>query len=506
LAIVTLAFGVTLRSASLSINGTRYFWLDDDQMISMRYARNLAHGDGLVWNPGERVEGYTNPGWTLVMAGLHLLPISDAKMAVAVKAVSWLLACWILILAERLTTRLLPDDDLAPVFVLITLALCRDLLFWAVNGFDTTLLTAVFLCVLVRLLEERDRAPRALTYILLGTLPVIRSDAYYVWAGAAIMALGLSRERTRTASWLAMSLALPAAHVGWRRWYYQEWLPNTYFVKVSGVAERFGTSTAYLKDFVYGYAALLSMAVVGAFRDSARSRRWLLAPGVCGIAYVCLVGADMYSLTRYLAYFIPVLVVLAAAGVNSLEAQWRPARAAVLVSLALSMLFQIGINGKSQFLRLASLNGEPQRSVVTAIAILDNTRPTASVAVVAAGIVPYFSHRPAFDILGLSDRHVSHGLAHPGEAVGHTKYDPEYTLGQHPDVLAPLWDCDEGRALPSTQSTRTQAIVASSAFAAGYRGRGVEISTPDGPSWIYVEAGTSAANPTVDWRHIGYSR
>ncbi len=33
-------------------------------MILMRYAYNLAHGNGLVWNPGERVEGITNPLWT----------------------------------------------------------------------------------------------------------------------------------------------------------------------------------------------------------------------------------------------------------------------------------------------------------------------------------------------------------------------------------------------------------------------------------------------------------
>jgi hypothetical protein len=41
--------------ASMSIDGVRWFWIDDDQKISMRYARNLAEGHGLVWNPGERV-------------------------------------------------------------------------------------------------------------------------------------------------------------------------------------------------------------------------------------------------------------------------------------------------------------------------------------------------------------------------------------------------------------------------------------------------------------------
>ena len=40
----------------------------DDAFISFRYAENLANGQGLVFNPGERVEGYSNPLWTVLFA------------------------------------------------------------------------------------------------------------------------------------------------------------------------------------------------------------------------------------------------------------------------------------------------------------------------------------------------------------------------------------------------------------------------------------------------------
>ena len=46
------------------------WWLTDDAFISFRYARNLVDGHGLVFNPGERVEGYTNFLWTLELAGI----------------------------------------------------------------------------------------------------------------------------------------------------------------------------------------------------------------------------------------------------------------------------------------------------------------------------------------------------------------------------------------------------------------------------------------------------
>src|SRR5947207_1976256 len=86
-AVVILLSTKALFDSSIVIDGQRYFWLDDDQMISMRYARNLARGHGAVWNPGEFVEGYTNPLWTLIMAGVHLLPIDDAHTSVVMRGI-----------------------------------------------------------------------------------------------------------------------------------------------------------------------------------------------------------------------------------------------------------------------------------------------------------------------------------------------------------------------------------------------------------------------------------
>ncbi|HCP45317.1 MAG TPA: hypothetical protein DIU15_04715, partial [Deltaproteobacteria bacterium] len=41
-------------------------YVKDDTFISMRYARNLAMGHGLVFNYGDRLEGYTNFLWVVL--------------------------------------------------------------------------------------------------------------------------------------------------------------------------------------------------------------------------------------------------------------------------------------------------------------------------------------------------------------------------------------------------------------------------------------------------------
>src|SRR3972149_6686977 len=61
------------RASFVALDGRRYFSLFDDAMISMRYAWNLSHGNGLVWNLGQRVEGYSSILMVLVMALPNLL-------------------------------------------------------------------------------------------------------------------------------------------------------------------------------------------------------------------------------------------------------------------------------------------------------------------------------------------------------------------------------------------------------------------------------------------------
>src|SRR5262245_4613068 len=70
-----IARGAVLLVVALAIvviferNVRRGWFLNDDAFITFRYARNLVDGHGLVFNPGERVEGYTEFLFALLMAG-----------------------------------------------------------------------------------------------------------------------------------------------------------------------------------------------------------------------------------------------------------------------------------------------------------------------------------------------------------------------------------------------------------------------------------------------------
>ena len=68
------------------------------------------------------------------------------------------------------------------------------------------------------------------------------------------------------------------------------------------------------------------------------------------------------------------------------------------------------------------------------------TAPGTSLAVVAAGNVSYFAHRPTEDLLGKNDPVIARMPPRDEFLPGHDRWDYEYTVGRlKPDILVTLW-------------------------------------------------------------------
>jgi len=74
----------------------------DDVYITYRYAYNLAHGRGLVFNPGERVFGISDPGVAMLLAGLNRATgIAIPTLGTGVTAAALLAIAGLLLAASR---------------------------------------------------------------------------------------------------------------------------------------------------------------------------------------------------------------------------------------------------------------------------------------------------------------------------------------------------------------------------------------------------------------------
>ena len=68
-------------------------WICDDAFITMRYVKNFVDGNGLVYNIGERMEGYTHFLWLMLLAASKAIGFDpvDASMWLGIAAYAGIL-------------------------------------------------------------------------------------------------------------------------------------------------------------------------------------------------------------------------------------------------------------------------------------------------------------------------------------------------------------------------------------------------------------------------------
>ena len=113
-------------------------------MISMRYAKNLANGYGLVWNPGgERVEGYTNPLWVLYMSIFHLFPVAQSKISLFIQISGAVLLVITLCFVKKIAHLISNGSNAVSLGAVFLTAFYLPINNWGLQGMEVGLLTLI---------------------------------------------------------------------------------------------------------------------------------------------------------------------------------------------------------------------------------------------------------------------------------------------------------------------------------------------------------------------------
>ena len=127
----------------------------DDSFITFRYSESVVNGLGPVFNPGERVEGYSSPSWMVAMAIAMVLGIDPVPASKWLGVVSSL---GLLALTFRgLRRESIPGAGAA--LAVLVLGSSVVLQIWSVSGLETNGFALLFFAGLVAL-ALGDRSPR----------------------------------------------------------------------------------------------------------------------------------------------------------------------------------------------------------------------------------------------------------------------------------------------------------------------------------------------------------
>ncbi len=497
---------------SFEMNGVRFFCLFDDAMISMRYARNLAHGLGLVWNPGgERVEGFTNPLWVLYMSFFHLFPIPPPKISLCIQLSGAVCMLLVLVYVRKIALFLTTGSRLAAFSAVALTAFYIPLVNWSLQGMEVSLLALIVTGAVWMALRIPGGGQTPLPfYFVLGAGTLVRIDITPLAVVLLATLMITDQENRRKHLLIGGSILLLSlgAQTALRYAYFGELLPNTYYLKMTGVSifHRVQRGGGAFLDFASGMSWIVFLFP---FVLLLLRRDWsvllIAALFLTQCAYSIYVGGDAWEWwggsNRYIAIVMPLFFVLFGSALSRLKTawermiSWRPhaVRAGTRIVVCLCLLlsyFQlntvVGSVGMSawvdggSFLVSRAFGHQPgvdaaevmnivswlvvpdplelfeNVTMVQASTLLDTiTTPDARVLVAFAGALPYFSDRCFIDLLGKNDKTVARMEARAtvdpnGKTTytpGHSKWNYSYSIGElQPDVIFQLWIAsDEAR-------------------------------------------------------------
>lgn len=447
-------------------------FVKDDAYISFRYAHNLVTGKGLVFNPGDKLEGFTNFLWTLLMAPFEALGW-DLFQVCEVLGTALSLG----VIAVMLSLAIKWDQarkDLSFAWATIWLATSSSWVLWAKSGLEQSLAALLPLASAALLWsaqervetdEKRGERNAVLSGVLMGlgcmTRPEIHAIAAIVGAPLLVDAVRRRSLPRLSLKWAIAVVAITLPFHLFRYGYYHSLLPNTFYVKTGkgDLIWRAGLDQLH-EMFLFNNLGWVVLFVPFAFMTRKRlvPKLVALAISLAFMAYMVKVGVDEMQWFRLYLPALPFMLLLAALGMRnlldaaaSLLSPKDPAKATwLLAAVGWGVVMYAGAqNFQFTYRELHGFDGHGDLSGMyhpdLGKFLVRHERPGGLVAFQDMGSTPY--HAPDIDFLdfiGLTEGHVArarnaYGLHAfvPTEGKAKKQYDAE--MREYFFQKAPEW-------------------------------------------------------------------
>jgi len=320
-------------------------WVSDDALITFRYVDNFLHGHGAVFNPGERVQGYTHPLWFLLLSVTTAVSHDEVWSAVVLGLACTVLTCLAVTGGYMAAGRETAGEGggwtglAIGGLVLALLAISDSWRSFQTSGLETSLTTLLLTLLVLELRpgeslyadssssspspsSERGArsggvvvasSPKSAVVLLLGVLLVLTRPDLGLIAGPPCLVALYEVYRRRT--WPDLLAGLPLLWFAFARLYYHDFLPNTGAAKLGifTFSQAVDQGWTYLKDWVShepsSAGAALAFFGIAAVRVRSRHEIAVLLGLLAYVAYVLVIGGDFMRGRFCIPVFVTSLVM-----------------------------------------------------------------------------------------------------------------------------------------------------------------------------------------------------
>jgi hypothetical protein len=436
---VILALGVA--------HGLNFTTAWDDAFISFRIAEHWAQTGEPAYNLGQVQPVATNFLWVALLAlgnkltGLNALRLAQGLGVAAGLGILGTLYVGVRALVSRSAA------VLAAFFCLLSGAWAA----WPLTGLETSWFTWLALSGILC----------ACVYGRTKRIPWLGISAL-AWGGATLT-------RPEGALWFGLTLGvLTVFH--WRAWkdllvmagiyalvlapalvyhglVFHVLLPNAFYAKVHGFSN-WKLGWGYLKDFIKTYQLAYAVWFVLPVLASKTFKAELVYVGalLLGlVAWVVVIGGDFMPYHRFFSPLWPLLCIGLGVGIEQFEitlaqvksfAPWMPKAVSWTASGMLGLMFLLPTYTGLQHKIVQSWTQEEHDRTLVGLWLAGTYLPTDTVVLKPAGIIPYYSGLPAYDVYSLVDRQAAQTAAWvPENWVGHQQVNMTRMLDLKPKLV-----------------------------------------------------------------------
>lgn len=432
-------------SVIVSVSPPSFF--QDDAYISFRYLENFRNGNGLVFNAGERVEGYSNFLWIILLSLISLIESNPENSARFLGILSAAAATYAgLFLAKRAFDKFESRWTLAgAIGAGLWIAVNPAVSYWAVAGLETTL----FL-LLITLAVERLLSGSPLGWGLLVPATLTRPEGGLVFIVCYILHI-----LNRKPGWwqpLAIYILPLIPFAAFKLIYYGSLFPNPFFAKTGFTPEYWRSGIDYLWLFLRHFGLwgilLVPMAFAIIKGGTARKLSAVIILWTVYAVYIVAVGGDVLRAHRFFAAVWPLFAVGAIGGIIIF---FRSVSSSV-VALAAAGAVILGIGAyqyyypSKYFSESRAIESSFVRKMALVAGFMDKTDRTDlgdhtpfSVAASTIGRLGYdLMGHTIIDMLGLTDSTIArHPESIPGMETTWKErhFNASYVLSRDPDYI-----------------------------------------------------------------------
>ena len=432
---------------SLSLNFTQ-----DDAFISYRYVKNFINGQGLVFNPGERVEGYTNFFWIILLSifarfGLDIIVVSKI-LGIASGCIALFLLYRISALIfqtknkftapPKVVTRS-PQTWFFPLFPSLLLASNSAFAYWSISGLETAFFVmAVLLSVYFYLINHR----LVIVFTALSTL--VRPEGVLVFVIILLHQLLTRKDQSKDSLFfLTGFVALLLPFFIFKILYYGDILPNSFYAKTGFSLEYIKSGLEYYWLFSRHYAlwGILYLLPLLFYKNLEEKEKLLLLLTYIYTLYVILIGGDVLMVHRFFLPVLPFLYLFYTLSIGRLFLTFKRRSLAILISL--SLIFSL--SAVTLWVPHKWISGvrKTEKSFVEKMKfwaenINDFYGSNFTIATATIGALSYYLDAKVVDMLGLTDKYISrHPETIPGivSSWKERKFNTQYLLSLDPDFI-----------------------------------------------------------------------